>query len=162
MTHRNALCLAAVLAAALTAQDHKKPGYKDTPQLPDQKWLVHDSDRPHPAHVTPGSALGAPSSDAIVLFNGKDLSKWTQTGRGAERGKEVGVKWPVKDGYFECAPRTGDLVTKEKFGDVQLHIEWSEPPNVTGEDQDRGNSGVLLQSRYEIQVLESFSGLTYA
>jgi hypothetical protein len=106
--------------------------------------------------------LGAPSSDAIVLFDGKDLSMWNQMGRGADRGKVGAPKWVVKDGYFECAPRTGDLVTKEKFGDVQLHIEWSEPANITGEDQDRGNSGVLLMSRYEIQVLDSFANVTYA
>jgi hypothetical protein len=162
MTHRNALCLLAVVAAALTAQEHKKPGYKDTPLLPNQKWLVHDADRPHPKHVTPGAVLGAPSSDAVVLFGGKDLSQWTQMGRGAERGKEVATKWVVKDGYFECAPRTGDLVTREKFGDVQLHIEWAEPANITGEDQDRGNSGVLLMNRYEIQVLDSFANVTYA
>jgi hypothetical protein len=97
-----------------------------------------------------------------VLFDGKDLSKWKQMGRGADRGKEMDPKWVVKNGYFECAPRTGDLVTREKFGDVQLHIEWSEPADVTGEDQDRGNSGVLLMSRYEIQVLDSWRNVTYA
>ena len=162
MTNRNLLCLLGVVAAALVAQEHKKPGYTDTPILPDQKWHVHDSERPHPNHVTPGATLGAPSSDAIVLFDGKDLSKWKQTGRGADRGKEIAPKWVVKGGYFECAPHTGDLVSRDKFGHVQLHIEWSEPPDVTGEDQDRGNSGVLLMSRYEIQVLDSFTNVTYA
>ena len=166
MTHRTAFHVAGAsilcLAAALIAQDHKKPGYTDTPVLPNQKWHVHDSERPHPNKVTPGAVPGAPSSDAIVLFDGKDLSKWKQMGRGADRGKEADAKWAVKDGYFECGPRTGDLVTREKFSDVQLHIEWSEPANITGEDQDRGNSGVLLMNRYEIQVLDSWANVTYA
>src|SRR5690349_8759948 len=96
-----AIGLAAIIAAALVAQEHKKPGYTDTEILPGQTWHVHDSGRPHPNRVTPGAVPGAPPSDAVVLFDGKDLSKWIQMGRGAERGKEVPVKWTVKDGYFE-------------------------------------------------------------
>jgi hypothetical protein len=166
MTNRTALrivCAVALsLVAALIAQEKKKPGYTDTGILPNQKWHVHDSERPHPNKVTPGAQPGAPPSDAIVLFDGKDLSKWKQMGRGADRAKEIEPKWPVKNGYFECAARTGDLVTRDKFGDVQLHIEWMEPKEITGSDQDRGNSGVLLMNRYEIQVLESFNNVTYA
>jgi hypothetical protein len=152
------LCLISIAVA----QQPKKPGYTDTPILPGQKWHVHDSGRPHPNMVTPGAALGAAPSDAVVLFEGKDLSAWKSRGRGADRGKEIDAKWVVKDGYFECAPGTGSLVTKEKFGDVQLHIEWSEPPDISGADQDRGNSGVLLMDRYEIQVLDSWVNVTYA
>jgi hypothetical protein len=167
MTYRKAFYLitavALCLGAGLVAQEQKKnPGYTDTAILPGQKWHVHDSNRPHPNHVTPGPVLGAPPSDAIVLFDGKDLSRWTQRGRGADRGKMVDAKWKVVDGYFECEPGTGSLVTRDKFGDVQLHIEWSEPKDIKGQDQDRGNSGVLLMDRYEIQVLDSWKNVTYA
>ena len=150
-------CLAACLA-----QQKKNPGYTDTAILPGQSWHVHDSNRPHPNAVQPGKVLGAPPSDATVLFDGTDLSRWMQRGRGADRDKMTDAKWRVADGYFECVPGTGSLITREKFGDVQLHIEWMEPPEIKGQDQDRGNSGVLLMDRYEIQVLESSGGLTYA
>jgi hypothetical protein len=163
MTYRNASYLVtAVLAAGLIAQQKQNPGYTDTAILPGQKWHVHDSQRPHPNMVTPGKVPGAPPSDATVLFDGTDLSRWLQHGRGAERGKEVAAAWKVADGYFECAPGTGSLITREKFGDVQLHIEWSEPADIQGQDQDRGNSGVLLMDRYEIQVLDSWRNVTYA
>jgi len=133
------------LAAALLAQQKKaSPGYTDTAILPGQRWHVHDPNRPHPKAKTPGKVSGEPPSDAIVLFDGHDLSRWTQQGRGADRGKSVDAKWKVVDGYLECAPRTGDLLTRDKFGDVQLHIEWSAPSDVKGASQDRGNSGVLL------------------
>jgi hypothetical protein len=151
------------LTASLGAQQKKAtPGYTDTAILPGQPWHVHDPNRPHPNPVTPGKVPGAPPSDAIVLFDGKDLARWVQNGRGADRGKTVDVKWKVENGYFECAPRTGDLLTRDKFGDVQLHIEWSEPTDVKGTSQERGNSGVLLMNRYEIQVLDSYNDLTYA
>jgi hypothetical protein len=165
MTYRKAFYLACAitlcLAAVLVGQK-KNPGYTDTAILPGQNWHVHDSNRPHPNMVTPGTVLGAPPSDAIVLFDGKDLARWMQHGRGADRGQDADAKWKVMDGYFECAPGTGSLITREKFGDVQLHIEWSEPPDIKGEDQDRGNSGVLLMDRYEIQVLDSWVNVTYA
>jgi Domain of Unknown Function (DUF1080) len=154
--------LSVLCVAALFAQQKKTPGYRDTAILPGQRWHVHDPDRPHPNPVTPGKELGAPSSDAIVLFDGKDLSRWIQHGRGADAGKDVDAKWKVENGYFECAPSTGDLITREKFGDVQLHIEWMEPTDIRGEDQNRGNSGVLLMNRYEIQVLDSSGTVTYA
>jgi hypothetical protein len=166
MTYRRALyavcVLALCLAACLVAQQPKKPGYTDTPVLPGQPWHVHDSERPHPNTVKAGKLLGAPPSDATILFDGADLSRWMRRGRKADRGKELDPKWKVTDGYFEVAPGTGSLVTREKFGDVQLHIEWMEPPEIKGQDQDRGNSGVLLMDRYEIQVLESAVGVTYA
>jgi len=71
-------------------------------------------------------------------------------------------KWKVENGYFEVVPRTGDLITKEKFGDIQLHIEWSEPPDIEGASQGRGNSGVQLMDRYEIQVLDPWNNPTYS
>ena len=123
---------------------------------------MHDPDRPHPHVVTPGKEPGAAPSDAIVLFDGKDLSKWAQHGRGADSAKLVDPQWKVENGYFEVVPGTGDLFTREKFGDCQLHVEWSELPDVKGTSQARGNSGVLLMSRYEIQVLDPYNNPTYA
>ena len=105
-----------------------------------------------PAVVTPG-VQGAPPSDAIVLFNGKDLSAW-KGGNGGE------PQWPVRDGYFEVGK--GNLITREEFGPIQLHIEWASPAEVKGEGQGRGNSGVYFQGRYEIQVLDSYQNPTYS
>ncbi len=109
--------------------------------------------------VTPGQPstqehAGTAPSDAVALFNGRDLSAWQQ-----RNGKPVA--WKVRDGYFEVAPGTGDLVTKQPFGDMQLHVEWASPTPNQGSDQEPGNSGVYLQSLYEIQVLESFQNKTY-
>lgn len=134
-------------------------GYSDTPVLPGQKWKVHDIDRPRPKVVTPGTQPGQPPSDAVVLFDGKDLSRWVTVGKG---GARVPATWKVRDGYMEVASGTGQLETKEKFGDVQLHLEWAAPAEITGDSQWRGNSGVLLMSRYEIQVLDCYNNPTYA
>jgi hypothetical protein len=167
--------LTALLAAAQTppAPQKKGPpnpippeagdsvrGYNDTPQLPNQKWKVHDMDRPRPTKVTPAPYVEEkPPADAIVLFDGKDLSKWATAARG---GAQTEAKWKVENGYIEIVPRTGRLVTKEKFGDVQLHVEWQVPATSVGNGQEIGNSGVELMTRYEVQVLESNSHLTYA
>ena len=104
-------------------------GYDDTPYLPDQKWRVHDIARPHPPLVTPGAQPGQAPSDAIVLFDGKDLSQWISTPpKGAKGGPAtMPPAWKVENGYVEVVPGTGDLFTKEKFGDIQLHIEWASP-----------------------------------
>ena len=85
--------------------------------LPDQPWHVHDPARPHPRLVTPAATPGAPPSDAIVLFDGKDLSQWTQDGRGERKGKLVDAQWKLGDGYFEVVHNTGNLRTREAFGD---------------------------------------------
>lgn len=153
------LTFAALLAGQ---QKHDPVGYTDTPMLPNQQWRVHDINRPHPAAITPGASIGQPPSDAIVLFDGKDLTKWQQRGRGADRGKMSEAKWKVNDGYFEVGAGTGDLISKDAFGDAQYHVEWSEPVDVKGESQNRGNSGFLIMSLYEIQVLDSYKSLTYA
>ena len=145
------------LSGAMIAQQHRD-GYKDTPILPGQKWHVHDSDRPYPSEVVPGSVPGGPPSDAVVLFDGKDLSQWTQV----KGGQDVAPKWKLVDGNIEVVGGTGYLYSKEKFGDCQLHIEWQESPDITGSGQGRGNSGVFLQSLYEVQVLDSYRAPTYA
>src|SRR3954449_11359990 len=161
---RTCAAVAAALGAAAIPQQQKSGdlGFTDTPILPGLKWHVHDPDRPHPPVVQPGASQYAPPSDAIVLFNGKDLSKWAQDGRDAEKGKIVDPKWPVKDGYFEVGANNGDLFTREKFGDCQLHIEFSEPPDIKATSQGRGNSGVLIMHRYEVQVLDAYNNPTYA
>ena len=169
--NRRLLCAAVVLAAgivvisAVNLRGQQQPnadlGFTDTPILPGMKWHVHDPDRPHAPVVTPGATPGAPPSDAIVLFDGKDLSKWVQRGRGPD-SKEFEPKWKVENGYFEITPRTGSLYTREKFGSCQLHIEWASPAEVRGTSQARGNSGVLFMSRYEIQVLDAYNNPTYS
>jgi 3-keto-disaccharide hydrolase len=105
-----------------------------------------------PKIIDPGP-IGGPPSDAIVLFDGKDLSQWSSKNGGP-------AKWDVKDGVITVT-RAGDIVSKQEFGDVQLHIEWATPSEVKGEGQGRGNSGVFLQSRYEVQVLDSYQNKTY-
>ena len=148
--------------APTTAKPDPNLGYTDTPMIPGQPWHVHDPDRPQPPVVTPGAVLGAPPSDAIVLFDGKDLSKWGHAGSGADAGKVVDARWAVRDGYFEVVPKAGTLLTRESFGDMQLHIEWASPAEVVGRSQGRGNSGVIIMGRYEVQVLDAFDNRTYA
>lgn len=103
---------------------------------------------PEPAVVQPGNPATQPPSDAIVLFDGKDLSAW----KGGER-------WIIKDGYAQV--KGGNIETKEVFGDCQLHIEWASPEKVTGGGQHRGNSGIFFMGLYELQVLDSFNNQTY-
>lgn len=135
-------------------------GYNDTPQITGQKWKVHDMERPRPVKVSPGAAVNeAPPSDAIVLFDGKDLSQWVTRGK---TGAAEEPTWKVEQGYIEIVPKTGKLVTKQSFGDCQLHVEWMVPASDTGKGQGIGNSGIELMTRYEIQVLESNENLTYA
>ena len=126
----------------------------------DQRWKPNDPDRPVPPVIEPGTAStqdapGRPPSDAIVLFDGKDLSQWT----GAD-GQPA--KWKVADGYMEVVPHSGIIQTRQPFGDCQLHVEFTEPTPPVGEGQERGNSGVFLMGLYEIQVLDSYQSKTYA
>ena len=102
---------------------------------------------PEPKIVDPGPPSGAPA-DAVVLFGGKDLSKWN----GGER-------WVVADGV--ATPKGGGITTKDSFGDCQLHVEWASPEKVSGSGQGRGNSGVYLMGMYEVQILDSFNNKTY-
>ena len=161
--------MAAVAAMVACAQDAAPPkgrtspaGYSDTPVIPGQKWRVHDISRPAPRVVTPAAKPGGAPSDAIVLFDGKDLSKWLSHGGEKGNRQAVAAAWKVKDGYTEVVHNAGDIYTKEKFGDMQLHIEWAAPAEVDGSSQWRGNSGVLLMGHYEIQVLDSYNNPTYA
>ncbi len=108
---------------------------------------------PEPKVVTPGTSGSSPS-DAIILFDGKDLSKW-KSGNGE-------AKWNVAGGAMTVVKGTGDIQTRQEFGDIQLHIEWRTPSVVDGEGQGRGNSGIFLQDRYELQVLDSYGNRTYS
>jgi Domain of Unknown Function (DUF1080) len=108
-----------------------------------------------PNKITAGVNPGEAPSDAIILFDGKDLSKWsTLTGADA--------KWEVKDGAFTVTKGAGDVKTKQTFGDIQLHIEWRTPTAIVGDGQGRGNSGIFLAERYELQVLDSYESPTYS
>lgn len=125
-------------------------------QRPDE-WPVHSMQRPRPPVVDPGpGALPVPPSrDAVVLFDGSSLDRWRHAdGRAAT--------WIVRDGYVEVRPGSGDLLTRDDFGDVQLHIEWMSPDPPEHDGQNRGNSGVYLMNTYEVQVLDSYQNPTYA
>lgn len=124
-----------------------------------KEWAIHDLNRPVPAIVDPGTAStpdqpGRPPSDAVVLFDGKDLSRWR-----SEKGGPAA--WKVEKGYMEVVKGTGPIQTAQPFGDCQLHVEWAAPPPV-GESQERGNSGVFLMGQYEVQILDSYGNRTYA
>ena len=105
--------------------------------------------KPEVKVVTPGKTNTDAPSDAVILFNGTSASGWQHS-----NGDEA--KWTVADNALTVKPGTGGIQTKQKFGDCQLHIEWRIDKNVKGDGQDRGNSGVYLQDRYEVQVLDSF------
>jgi hypothetical protein len=128
---------------------------------PDPNWLEHDRDRPQPPVVTPATPgtqehPGKAPSDAIILFDGKDLSQWSSMDGSP-------TKWVTRDGYMECVKGSGYIRTLQNFGDCQLHVEWATPTPPHGEGQGRGNSGVFLGlDRYELQVLDSYQSTTYA
>lgn len=149
-----------LLSLAQTKHHISLLGYDDTPMLPGGKWHVHDINRPQPVKVTAGTystqaSVGLPPSDAEVLFDGKDLSKW----RGAKGGPAL---WTVRDGHMEVAPKTGDIYTREEYGNIQLHVEWATPAPLQPGHEYQGNSGVFLQGAYELQVFESSVTLIYA
>lgn len=139
-----ALCALPVLVAALAGTLGAQTDPKAT-----EVW------EPVPKVITPGVGTAAPS-DAIVLFNGTDLSQWVRDPDG------TAPRWKVEDGAFMPVSGSGGLRTRQAFGDCQLHIEWRTPSVVAGEGQGRGNSGVFLMGRYEVQVLDSHENRTYA
>ncbi|MGA7721737.1 MAG: DUF1080 domain-containing protein [Ignavibacteriaceae bacterium] len=109
---------------------------------------------PIPPVIKPGDN-GRPPSDAIILFDGKNLNEWTN-----DKGAAAG--WTVHNGIVTVKPGSGYIFTKRQFADCQLHIEWKTPSEIKGEGQGRGNSGVFLQNRYELQVLDSYNNPTYS
>jgi len=150
----NVLAFAALVAvsAPLFAQQTAKGRPEDT-----EVW------EPVPKVVTPGAANGAPPSDAVVLFDGKNLDEWVSA------QDKSPAKWTVADGVLTVnkTKGVGNIETKRSFKDYQLHIEWKIPENITGSGQARGNSGVFLASTgpgddgYELQVLDSYNNKTY-
>lgn len=148
---RIAACL--LLAASSAVAQTPPPDPEGIPQ--------HDMNRPQPHVVSPGTGVppavpGRPPSDAIVLFDGKDLSAWKRQGDGSP------AAWKVETDYFEVVKGMGGIETRRGFADVQLHIEWMTPTPPRGEGQGRGNSGVFFGGgRYEVQVLDSYENKTY-
>ena len=140
-------CLVLALGAAMTLRAEA------------QQWPVHSLERPKPPVVDPGPA-GPPApvpADAIVLFDGRSLDAWETADSLA-----LPPRWKVAGGYLEVTAGAGGIRTRRSFGDVQLHVEWASPKPPRGEGQDRGNSGIFLMSRYEVQVLDSYRSDTYA
>lgn len=147
------LVLACMTCVIVNAQEKEYP--KPGQMKPDMSefWL------PQPPVVTPGDSYTiAPPSDAIILFDGKNLDAWKSS-----REEGGPAQWTINsDGSFTVAPRTGGIETKEHFDSYQLHIEWASPKVVKGESQGRGNSGIFMQGMYEVQVLDCYQNETYA
>jgi len=145
------VALACLFCVSVSAQEKEYPKpEKMTPGM-SEFWT------PQPPVVTPGADYTiAPPSDAIVLFDGKDLSAWKSSGDDGE------AKWTVQNGAFTVTPKTGGIETKQHFNSFQLHIEWAAPTVVKGESQGRGNSGIFLQGLYEVQVLDCYQNETYS
>ncbi|MDR1224276.1 MAG: DUF1080 domain-containing protein, partial [Tannerella sp.] len=150
------------------------PVNAQTDQYPVPPPMLHEMTEfwtPQPPVVTPGG--NRPPSDAIVLFDGADLSKWEKAPdrnvlvEGKDLSKftsteGVDAQWIVRDGMLTVNKEAGDIQTRQSFGDFQLHIEWKIPEGIEGESQLRGNSGIFLQNMYEIQILDSYENVTYA
>jgi hypothetical protein len=153
--------LIAIIGVTLTSAQNqeKKKEVIQYVETETGRWMVHDEDRPAPPVIFPGScgaldAITKAPTDAIVLFEGKDLSSWTDV-------KNQPSRWIVRDGYMESVKGAGYIRTKQEFGSCQLHVEFATPSVVSGTGQGRGNSGVFLQGKYEIQVLDSYENKTY-
>lgn len=146
MTNRFLLLSAlALVITNLQAQQIERKG--GDPKLTEQ-WV------PEPKIIAPGKAAQDPPADAIILL-GNNLDSW--------EAKEGGpAKWNFDKGIMTVERKTGDIHTKQAFGDIQLHVEWRTPAEVKGDGQGRGNSGILLMGKYELQVLDSYNNRTYS
>ena len=133
------------------AQENKNP------KLP-SGWHVHDMARPQPKVITPGSTPSDAPSDAIVLFNGNNLDAWS--GKKSDTNPEGKAHWKIENGYTEVTGE-GGLSSKQTFGDIQLHLEWTAPTVINEDAQRRGNSGVFLMGRYEIQIMDAYENPAY-
>ncbi|HEU4643012.1 MAG TPA: DUF1080 domain-containing protein [Gemmatimonadaceae bacterium] len=158
---RAASAVVLLLAAGCASRPRTPPTPPAPVLLPSRivtAYAVHSMVRPQPPVVTPAPAGEPvpPPSDAIVLFDGKDLSNW----RSADSAGAP-AQWKVENGYMEVAGKQS-IETTRAFGDVQLHVEWATPTPATGEGQERGNSGVYLMGKYELQILDSYHNTTYA
>ncbi len=150
---------AATFVATVAQASTGQPFYGDAPDA-HHPWCVHDWNRPQPPVVAPQPLKDAkPPAGAVVLFDGTEASvnNWEADKQGHEA-----TKWILKDGVFQCVPKSGYVRTKEQFGDCQLHVEWASPTPPEGESQGRGNSGIFLMGQVEIQVLNNYENPTYA
>lgn len=111
---------------------------------------------PEPKIVTPGKTAADAPADAIVLFDGKNLSNWENSSHSGD------VTWKIAADVLTVTPGNGNIQTKKGFGDCQLHVEWRTPEVVKGDGQGRGNSGIFLMGRYELQMLDSYNNRTYS
>lgn len=152
-----------LLLTGLLQADTGNAFYGDAPDA-NHPWAIHDRNRPQPPLVTPGTFSsqeqpGKPPSDAIVLFDGTEasLANWS-----SDKDVNQPTKWIVRDGAFECVPKSGYVRTKQEWGDCQLHVEWSAPAKVEGNSQGRGNSGIFPMGQVEVQVLDNYDNPTYA
>ena len=153
MTHRHAivaLTLAGALAGALPAQAQQPAGRPEDTEV----WT------PVPKIVTPGAMNAAPPSDAIVLFDGRNLNEWVTAGNPG-----TPARWTVRDGVMTVTKAGGDIETRRRFGSYHIHVEWRVPVGVEGSSQRRGNSGLYLGATpdggYELQILDSYDNTTY-
>lgn len=153
------LPLFAVLASAAEPAKPAEPK-KEKPFTPGGIYRQGDMQRPRPTVITPPTATTAPS-DAVVLFDGKDLSKFIRKPRKDDKDQSDVPNWKIENGYAEIKPKGGDIDTKDKFGSCQIHLEWATPAEVVGKSQGRGNSGVLIHGWGEVQVLDSYENDTY-
>ena len=146
--------IAATVLLTSCGQNHTSTEKKETGSV---QWKAHDMSRPRPQVVEAlPQLLPAPAPhNAVVLFDGKDLSQWTNA-------KNEAAAWKVENGSMEIVPGTGGIQTKKGFGDVYLHVEWASPYPAKDTSQDRGNSGIFLMGLYELQVLDSYHADTYA
>ncbi|MHB8898517.1 MAG: 3-keto-disaccharide hydrolase [Thermoguttaceae bacterium] len=142
-------CIGSMALAAAPAAE-EKPGYDDTPLLPDSPWRVHDRNRPQAPMVEPGREPGAAPADAVVLFDGRDVSPWN------------GLKADAVEGGAINVAKTKGIRTKQEFGDCQLHIEWATPAKADGSSMNWGNSGIFFHGLYELQIIESKASRIYA
>jgi len=141
-------CLVAAVVATASAMSPQVYAQLET------GWKAHDLSRPAPKVVTPGEGAGTakPPSDAVILFDGKSFDSWTGSVD----------KWKIVNGAMECVDKAGPIMTKEEFGDCQLHVEWASPAEVKWDGQERGNSGVFLMNAFELQVLDGHDNPTNA
>lgn len=167
-------CLTVLAASPLVAQDLPQPNWEELQKT--KPWEITELYKDVPK-VTPADATKAPS-DAIVLFDGKNLSEWQKAQFGSPvdmagfkamiplvdpQFKGAAAEWTVKNNELEVKAGTGSIATKKDFGDVQLHIEWLAPKMPADKKgQQGGNSGVIFMGMYEVQVLNSFDNPTYS
>lgn len=150
---KRAMIFFSSLSIGVSFADTMGIGHKpDTPKLPDVPYVVHDGTRPEPPVVSGATCVSiAPPSDAIVLFDGKNLDAWSEEGKPAP--------WEIKDGIMVAAK--ADITSKESFGAIQIHLEWRVPAGRKVDGQNGGNSGIFFMSQFEVQILQSHNNRTY-